>query len=432
VRVALLIAVAACAEGSLEAPDAPPIPPDAVPPDAAPPPDADPPPLYPSDRTLSPVTPAIARALRALAGADPTLNEDVFEKVGASTTVSTQFLVCLAGAGVDLGGRAELAPTIDFFNMGDAGGATPFERVSLAADEGQNVTWALAGSPPPIDQETMALLPRYALIQFGTNDVNQIGIHDYAAAMLDLVDRLAVQGVVPILSSVQPNNLSATADALVPRFNLVARGIAQGRRLPFMDLHRELLPLPDRGLGSDGIHLSVDPAGSCRFTADGLTHGYTVKNLITLQSLARARAALVGAPPDAPSASLAGAGSSARPFVIPSLPFTDLRDTTGSPDHEFATYSPCGAGQNESGPEYVYRLDLSAPTTIRATVFVRGGVDIDVQVLNQLAADACLERNDKEIVIDLPPGTFYLLLDTFVPADGSARVGEYLLTVQTE
>src|SRR5262249_2589892 len=149
-------------------------------------------------------------------------------------------------------------------------------------------------------------------------------------------------------------------------------------------------------------------------------------------ALARARAALGGTPPDRPTASLVGDGSAARPFAIPSLPFADVRDTSASTNLMWSTYTPCSAGQNESGPEYVYRLDLVAATRIRATVFVRGSVDIDVHLLDVLAADHCLQRNDKEIVADLASGTYYLSLDTFVPADGSPRVGEYLVTVTTE
>lgn len=402
-------------------------------------PDADPPPLYPPDRTQSPVTPAIARALRAIAANDPTLNDKVFEKVGGDTTANAAFFTCFAGAGVDLGARADLAPALAFFKQGNAGGVTPFERISEAAKAGQNVTWVLAGGPAPpapLDAETGLLLPRYALVQFGESDVNQISIYQYAAGMLDVVDRLAAQGVVPILSSVQPQTASPAADALVPRFNLAARGIAQGRRIPFVDLHRAVLPLPQEGLAADGFHLSVAPAGACDFSAAGLTFGYSVKNLVALDALARARSALADAPPDLPSASasasLQGAGSQARPFVIPSLPFTDLRDTSTSPNHLWNVYTPCSAGQNESGPEYVYRLDLTAAATVRATVFVRGSVDIDVQLLETLAPDRCVGRNDKEILVPLAAGTYYLSLDTFVPADGSPRAGEYVLTVRAE
>ncbi len=438
-RLAWLLACGACAEAGDGAPDArPDARVDAPPPDApvdAVQPDADPPPLYPSDRTQSPVTPAIARALRAIAANDPTLNEKVFEKVGGDTTASASFLTCFAGAGVDLGARADLQPTRDFFKQGDAGGVTPFERTSDAAMDGENVTWVLAGGPAPpapLDAETMLLLPRYALVQFGESDVDQISIYQYAAGMLDVVDRLAALGVVPILSSVQAQPANAAADALVPRFNLVARGIAQGRRIPFVDLYRELGFLPGGGLGPDGFHLSVAPVGACAFSPDGLMYGYSVKNLVALDSLARARAALADAPPDRPTASLQGAGSAARPFAIASLPFTDLRDTSTSPNAQWSVYTPCSAGQDESGPEYVYRLDLAAPAKIRATVFVRGSVDIDVHLLETLAPDHCLARNDKEILVDVAAGTYYLSLDTFVPADGSPRVGEYVLTVRAE
>ncbi len=98
-----------------------------------------------------------------------------------------------------------------------------------------------------------------------------------------------------------------------------------------------------------------------------------------------------------------------------------------SPNRDYDVYG-C-APQNESGPEYVYRLTLAAPATIRATVFVRGTVDVDVQLLQ---SDTCLARDDREIVVAAGAGTYLLTADTFVPADGIPRSGEYLLTVAAE
>ncbi len=74
--------------------------------DAGPPPPPEGPARYPTDRTLSPLTPFVAERLRAAHGAG--LAEDLFAKVGDSITVSSSFLHCFAGANVDLGGRDEL------------------------------------------------------------------------------------------------------------------------------------------------------------------------------------------------------------------------------------------------------------------------------------------------------------------------------------
>src|SRR5262249_31389998 len=232
VRIACAALVAcACAEGgdaTLDARAAI----DARPPadaaiDAAPGPDADPPPLYPT-QALSPLTPAVARHLRAVAATDATLNAKVFAKVGAPGA-----LACFSGTGVTLGTHADLQATIDFFNGGDAGGVTPFSRASAAAAYGEPVTWALAGNPSPIDAETMSTFPRYAVVQFGAADEAQLTIYAYAAGMLDVVDKLQAEGIVPIVGSTP----ATSGDTVIPRENLVARGIAQGRLVPFFDLY---------------------------------------------------------------------------------------------------------------------------------------------------------------------------------------------------
>src|SRR5688572_26143716 len=75
---------------------------------------------YPHDTLASPVTAAVAATLRAIA-ARGTHRSDVFMKVGASGTVSTNLLYCFSGLAqytVDLDGRDALQPTIDTFRMG--------------------------------------------------------------------------------------------------------------------------------------------------------------------------------------------------------------------------------------------------------------------------------------------------------------------------
>src|SRR5688572_27634965 len=67
--------------------------PDAAPPDAAAPVAASGLVRYPDDREQSPITPAIAENLRAIAARAPQ-NERVFAKLGDSISDSTAFLDC--------------------------------------------------------------------------------------------------------------------------------------------------------------------------------------------------------------------------------------------------------------------------------------------------------------------------------------------------
>jgi len=402
--------------------------------DAGPPPPPEGPARYPTDRTHSPLTPFVAARLRAAHGAG--LAEDLFAKVGDSITVSSSFLHCFAGANVDLGGRDELEPTLEHFLAGDAGGTTPFERESLAAAVGWSAFAVLEGAPSPLERELDALDPSFAIVMFGTNDVGWRHPVDFGEDMLAIVDEVLGRGVIPMLSSIPPRDDDADADARVPAINAVVRGLAQGRQVPFMDLERELRALPGHGLGADGVHPDTYSDGGlyrpCALTPDGLEHGFNWRNLLALESLDRVRAVVLDGAlaPDPPEPSAPGDGTGAAPFEIDAGTWSDLRSTADGLDSALATYTGCGAPQDESGPEVVYTLVLDAPGTLHALVIDGPDVDVDLHLLGgAVREDACLARDDREIVTELDSGVYYLVLDTYVPADGRPRAGEYLLVV---
>ncbi len=393
---------------------------------------------YPADRTHSPITAAVARGLRAVA-ARAARRADVFAKVGDSITAEpAAFLGCFQGSAVDLGGRTALEASIDLFRGGDAGGTSPFARRSHAAVSGRSAVFAITGSPSPLSMEVGEISPRYAVVMFGTNDVQLSAspgayAQSYASNMLTIVDELLAGGTVPILSTIPPRDDMPTLDAWVPEYNLVVRGIAQGRQIPLVDYHRELLTLPGHGLGPDHVHPSASPQGVCKLTSAGLQYGYNLRNLLTITALDRARRALEGeAAPDADAPPLEGTGTLASPLVIDALPFVDLADTARGTSRALAMYTGCGAPQDESGPEIAYRLSVTSPTKLRATMMVRGDVDVDLHLLSAPTEAACLQRHDREISAMLAPGTYLLVVDSFVPPGGAAKAGEYLLLVMAE
>ena len=389
--------------------------------------------VYPVGPLHSPLTPAVASSLRAAAARGPALHDDVFAKVGDSNTVNTNYLSCFAGANVDLAGRAVLQPALDAFKGGAAGSTTPFNRVSLAATVGWSAGAALSGTPSPLDSEVAAISPRFATVMFGTNDVGFQDPYTFGRNLFTIADRLLAQGVVPIFTSVPRRDDSATADAWVPRYNLVTRGVAQARQVPFVDLHQALETVTAHGLGGDGVHLNVyAPSGArgCVLTAAGLDYGHNTRNLLTLEALARARGAVLGEPaPDASGPLRRGDGTLASPLVIDSLPFVDVRDTRVDGERRVDVYPGCASTADESGPELWYRLELAQPATVRAFVVSREGVDVDVHLLSVPGdGQACLARNDKVVVRSLAAGTWWLALDTWVSGGVELR-GEYLLAV---
>jgi hypothetical protein len=393
--------------------------------------------VYPFNRTQSPLTEAIAANVRRIASLGPTLNDAVFMKVGDSNTVNPNHLACFAGNNVDLDGRAAQQPTLTAFKASRVGATTPFDRVSLCATVGWSTQAALAGTPSPLEQELTATRARFATIAFGTNDIQSMNLDLYGRSMSTLIDTLLARGVVPLVSSVPPRDDSATADAQVPWYNAVARGLAQARQIPFIDVHRELLSLPNHGLTTaDGLHLNVYvPSGSargCVLTTPGLRFGHNTRNLATLEGLSRASGALASQPaPDSTAPTRTGRGVAGDPVVIDALPFVDVRDTRRDGERSIDSYPSCSTA-NEAGPEVVYRLEVTRPMTVRATVVSLGTADVDVHLLGSTSSAAsCLARNDKTVTRQLMPGTFFFSLDTFV-SSGVERAGEYVLVVMEQ
>lgn len=395
-----------------------------------------PPVRYVAGTTHSPLTPAVAAGLQRMAARAPGRRGDVFSKVGDSNTVNTNHLACFAGTQVDFGAWSALSPTRDVFKAALVESTTPFDRVSLAATVGWRVDHALAGTPNAVAREVALANPRFATVAFGTNDVGLKDPFAFGKGLWSLVDSLVSAGVVPIVSSMPPRDDDATVDVWVPRYNAVARAVAQARQVPFVDLHRELLALPSHGLGPDGVHLNVyTPAGSargCVLTDAGTVFGHNRRNAVVLEALSLARRAVLDAGTATLSAPvLEGQGSASEPFVVDSLPFVDGRSTADGGTRSFGSYPPCSPA-DESGAEYVYRFNVTKETSVRAMVVAQGLADVDVHVLSgQATASSCTARDDKVLTATLSPGTWYFVVDTYV-AQGAARSGDYLFVVMRE
>ncbi len=394
--------------------------------------------LYPDDRVQSPVTAWVADGLRDLARTGSG-QPDVFMKVGASSTVSSNTLYCFAGDDVDLDLYWDaLEDGWLHYLGGDAAGTTPYDRDTEAAVSGKTAAWAIDGSPSPVEEEIAAIDPSVAVIHYGTNDMGmgttyESALPGFYEAYTTLVDDLVAQGIVPVLTGISHRGDRASADLWAETYNAVIRGVAQVRQVPFIDLHLAMDPLEDHGLASDGLHLNSYSGGNCVLTPEGLEHGYPMRNLIVLQALDRLVAVLSQDEPalDPTGELLQGRGSSGDPFVAPGLPFADGRDTRSSPHRTFDRYSGCDSDADESGPEFTYTLTLDRTTALRALVQDAGDTDIDVHLLDETGTEAgCLARAHRTLEGTLGPGTYTFVLDTWVDGDGDERSGEYLFVLQ--
>jgi hypothetical protein len=373
----------------------------------------------------SPYSSSVVQGLKAiLAGGNRATG--AFSKIGASNTVNTGFLTCLAGSDIKLESNAALEPTRVWFNVPLSDGGSPYARTSLAATVGWQASDVVEGSPNAATQELSMTNGAFALISLGTNDSFEGGLDSFDKNIRKLVDQLISMHVVPILSTIPPRADSVSADRLAREVNALIWTAGESRQIPVINVYDALVPLGDGALVSDGIHLSVYSAGgskACWFTADGLKKGHNVRNLLTLEGLERAKRFVVdGLEPEPSVAPLSGSGTLADPIAVANFPFAAEGDTSKAAS-AIDRYS-CGT-QNESGGEIAYRFTVGKRGAYRFRVIDDEGVDVDVHLLTAADANACKARHDRLLEETLDPGTFYLVIDTF---SGPAKAGRYRVT----
>ncbi len=390
---------------------------------------------YNPNLLLSPITRNVVEtmdAIQSVNGPDDT----VFMKVGASGTVNNNFLDCFAGQNIDLAGDNGLQATINYFNATSVPGGTSWDRDTQAAVVGRTASWAIGGSPSPIDQEAQALNPRFALVNYGTNDMQMGSTHQTALwpfwdNMWQLLTGLMADGIVPIVTGLNPRGDATIAAQWVPTYNEVTRAMAQALQLPYIDLYNSVVDLPSRGLVGDGLHGNAAPGGACLFNTPNLQYNYNVRNLETLQMLDRVRRTVVDgeAAPDVSLQGWTGTGSLQDPIIVDQIPFSHSASTTNGPSDVIDAYPACDSGQDESGPEVFYRLDLNATTRLRIMVF-DAAADIDVHHLDgSPSADNCRARNDKVVQGTFAAGTHYFAFDTYVSPNNGPQPGDFTMVI---
>ncbi len=262
--------------------------------------------VYPFGSLHSPLYETVVRHLAKLARDHPGLEDDAFIKVGDSITASPKYLSCFQRAHVWVAPRLQ-----DTLVALRSSRRFVFGRASQSAQDGWSAWQPLAGNPSPLSREVLGVNGRFALVMFGTNDIETSRVTSFARRLIRLIDHLLARGVVPLLSTIPERRDSPGSRLEVPRFNAVIRVVAEARRVPLMDYHLALSALPHEGLTRDGIHpnVYVDEEGvprPCDFSEAGLTHGFNQRNLISLQAIDRVRKALSGRVEPAPITSRYG------------------------------------------------------------------------------------------------------------------------------
>ncbi len=257
---------------------------------------------------------------------------DVFAKVGDSNTELPGNLYGFGCRTVDFGDQEQYAPVVQRyrqveFQLAGEPGCTPinsFSRLSAATRSGSYSVFPvrrirdynlLFGRPDPacdedetpLDCEIRLTNPRYTIVMTGTNDLgfdanftDIVPGSSTAARLALVVERIRQAGSVPVLSNLPPSWVPQTPDfdewGGVIELNEQIQEVADELNVPLINLWRALTEdqMIDRGLDSDGVHLSVYGGNespnvfenSVNLTDEALRYGANRRNLIWLQTLA--------------------------------------------------------------------------------------------------------------------------------------------------
>jgi len=257
-----------------------------------------------TDPSLAPIIPDlgpnIRGSIRAIytRGAALGNRPDVFAKVGDSITAYEPFLFPIGDGKFDVGRNWRLLPVIKRFLARDLGdGMNSFNRVSHAGVRAWGAEHALmVGLSPcpgltPMECEIQQIKPAFAIVMFGTNNVDR-NLEEFKPAMEKLVDILIAHGVIPVLSTIPdaPWTQQAAAEAHLANRFILELGVR--RKIPVINYWRALQDLPDRGISADGVHPSVAPEGSGVFTESALRYGHNMRGYTWLMTLRKLTAAL--------------------------------------------------------------------------------------------------------------------------------------------
>ncbi|MEW5852857.1 MAG: hypothetical protein AB2A00_29000 [Myxococcota bacterium] len=114
-------------------------------------------------------------------------------------------------------------------------------------------------------------------------------------------------------------------------------------------------------------------------------------------------------------------------ICVDTFPYHHEGDTSLEPPGTLDAYN-CAPNTNEGGPEVVFRVDVPADGFLSVAVYDGTGVDVDVHILTDLDAQACLDRGDKHARADVSAGTLWVVADTYV-SGGVEQVGAFTVEI---
>jgi hypothetical protein len=245
------------------------------------------------DLLAYPVVPEISEQARRIYddGLAKGNNPHTFIKVGDCMTHTPYFLDPLGEGDYDLGEYQDVQPIIDYFMDGDLNSFARESQASAGGFNSASVLDSLWANPEfceagetPLTCEFRAMQPSIALIMFGTNDVFYLDEQSFDFFLRSIVVETIRNGTLPIMSTFPQRPEFPEKSVL---YNQIVVQVTQDYDVPLINLWLALESLPNQGVDHEETTRMSIPAsgGVCYFIGPNLEAGFTVRNLVTLQTL---------------------------------------------------------------------------------------------------------------------------------------------------
>lgn len=395
---------------------------------------------YPGDQILSPITPYSVKKMKEIAAKNANRSGAVFAKIGdshfdTSYDKPNSFMYCFGETPPKWNGADYLQTAVDNFKSTSV---NSFSRNSKSAIAGYKVIQA--NNEELITKEINAINPRFAFIDYGTNDMGWASttkgwyenLESYYREYKKALETMINAGVIPLIVGTGLRVDFDTWRLYVPIFNAVNRGLAEYYQIPYFNLELAMIPLKAYNYGinpNDVNKVHHSSSGNpCDFTSDAMNYGANMRNRYGIEMLYNAWQTVVNDQPAPVNTTIPykGSGTKANPYIIDSLPYT-RQDTTVGGENNFSAYE-CQSNVDESGPEKYYQLKLTETKTIWAIAVSNYGVDADIHLKTSLDDNNCLARGNAFVQGTLNAGTYYFVIDTY-SENNTPKSGEYLFGI---
>lgn len=220
-----------------------------------------------------------------LAGRALGRNPNVLARVGDCSSEHWYWLKPFAWGRYNLGDYTNLQAVIDHFGESLAYDSEAthngYNANAVIAQEWANPAVCQRGESP-LTCEYRLHNASVAVIMFGTSDLLVMTPYEFDYNLRRMVEESIDAGVIPILSTF-PGHKADWDRTLF--YNKIVVRVAWDYDLPLINLFRALEALPNSGLEEDGFHLGEPDVEANATNLANPQFGYTVRNLVTLQSL---------------------------------------------------------------------------------------------------------------------------------------------------